>query len=396
MDKKVVFLLSIFLMSANIFGSGWHIAEEILPGTFSQGNFSFNGSVGIGTTNPARDLTLNSGSTDTHLLIQTDNSGSAINDGFDLVSYTDGSSAVWNYEEGELIFGTNNSRRITITDSGNVGIGTTTPSKKLDILGDTKVTGSLIVMRNQSNDFGAIYAQNYDNSSAAGTGYVWSLANASGSKFQAAKLIAKRGNNEFNHGILTFNLRTATNADSPVMTIVGSDTDSTANVGIGTTTPADRLHVSGGIVRFERIGKNISFNPNYGGLNQKATLELSSGMDFSLYQGSNENFFINGTSRKVGIGTTSPGAILEIKGNTLTNNVLDLTAKDGEQMLNFNTLSSHPFIEMFQDGGTNVTIKLDTNGDSYFTGGNVGIGTTDPGIRLLKLNKIPPGSILGS
>ena len=40
---------------------------------------------------------------------------------------------LWNSKPGTLVFGTNNIQRMTITSAGDIGIGTTSPSKKLDL-----------------------------------------------------------------------------------------------------------------------------------------------------------------------------------------------------------------------------------------------------------------------
>jgi hypothetical protein len=47
------------------------------------------------------------------------------------------------YKAASLIFGTNNAPRMTIDDSGNVGIGTSSPAYKLDVNGTGRFTGAL-------------------------------------------------------------------------------------------------------------------------------------------------------------------------------------------------------------------------------------------------------------
>lgn len=86
--------------------------------------------------------------------------------------------------------------RMTITSSGNVGIGTTSPSYRLHVSGDAGITGSLYL--------------------SGGTRYI--------------------GTSNSNNLIL----RTA-NTDRLVIT-------SSGDVGIGTTSPSSRLHVTGSIL----------------------------------------------------------------------------------------------------------------------------------------------------
>ena len=45
--KKFLLILTLIFSSFFVFGSGWHIAEEIFPGSFQSGNFIFNGTVSI-------------------------------------------------------------------------------------------------------------------------------------------------------------------------------------------------------------------------------------------------------------------------------------------------------------------------------------------------------------
>jgi len=56
--------------------------------------------------------------------------------------------------------------KMTISTDGNVGIGTTTPSYKLDVVGDTHCSGDVYIGNNNNNDFGGrIYfgGTHYDN-----------------------------------------------------------------------------------------------------------------------------------------------------------------------------------------------------------------------------------------
>ncbi len=84
------------------------------------------GNVGIGTTNPVRILTVNGGASTSHIILHNTTSGSSIADGLDLAM--DGTdSQIWNYENGYISLGTNNTERVRVDSAGSVSIGTTNP-----------------------------------------------------------------------------------------------------------------------------------------------------------------------------------------------------------------------------------------------------------------------------
>ena len=94
----------------------------------SNGNTYVAGYLGIGNTSPIYKVTVTDGS-------------------FALHNSTDSKYWVMNYNSNGNYFNINEggTARLAIANGGNVGIGTTTPSAKLDVVGNVEVTGNTAV-----------------------------------------------------------------------------------------------------------------------------------------------------------------------------------------------------------------------------------------------------------
>ena len=173
----------------------------------------------------------------------------------------------------------------------------------------------------------------------------------------------------------------------------------TGNVGIGTTSPDTKLHVNVASTADYVINANSRLKvkgdgtlwwgaaADYGKLTWdtgKAVVRSEIGKALSLgANGSQDTIYIN-TSQNVGIGTTSPSAKLEVNGQTVINST-GLT--EGFQWFNdtneiFSLEDTSGAGELLLLSSNSVKVKLNANGNSYFNGGNVGIGTTSPSAKL--------------
>jgi hypothetical protein len=90
--------------------------------------------------------------------------------------------------------------------------------------------------------------------------------------------------------------------------------------------------------------------------------------------------YIDHTNQRLGIGTTSPSAKLEVNGQTVINST-GLT--EGFQWFNdtneiFSLEDTSGAGELLLLSSNSVKVKLNANGNSYFNGGNVGINNTSP------------------
>ena len=253
-----------------------------------------NGNVGIGTTSPGSKLHVQSSGLGDTGGIRITNSGAGGDD------YRIWPTATANGEgAGKLIFTNNGGNRLTLDGSGNVGIGTTDPTYKLEVAstGDGLLSlkgATKPVMRFMvgTSTVGTIQAQ--ENTSLNVSAY----------------------------GTSSLNLQTAGTA--PRLTILTG-----GNVGIGTTNPSATLHLSsaspyiylddtsttGTLTRFQIINGDVG-----------TTQSTSFGFNNTSGTATLDVLTIN-EAGNVGIGTTSPGSLLEIEGatNSSTSNLLRLS-----------------------------------------------------------------------
>jgi hypothetical protein len=93
------------------------------------------GKVGIGIANPLSLLHIYGASN--RIKLANSNTGSLAGDGIQLGSVSDGAldCEIWNWENGYLRFATNSTETMRIIANGNIGIGTTAPTSKLQVVG---------------------------------------------------------------------------------------------------------------------------------------------------------------------------------------------------------------------------------------------------------------------
>ena len=189
-----------------------------------------SGNVGIGTTSPGKELDVHGAGTVEARLLSTDGGDTALLFG-DSVDSVRASVAYVTSQDRLDLRGYNNSTRMSINSSGNVGIGTTSPSAPLEI--STSVNTEALRL---SANFTAGNQETYI--TAVDTG---------DSSILAAIGLGSTGGSNDNDGAITFRTTTASSSSIPAAKVTISRD---GNVGIGTESPSRPLDVATGGARF--------------------------------------------------------------------------------------------------------------------------------------------------
>ena len=262
---------------------------------------------------------------------------------------------------GRIQFRTNGSEAMRIDSSGNVGIGSTTPNAKITL----KRSGAGLLA---NGDDGTVVA-----------------------------LIADTTGSVLTYGTYTSHPVTFKTANGERMRI-----DSSGNVGIGTSSPDTKFHVSGGNARIagtETSGSFIDINASNTG-SDGATLGVSyygSGSygPLKFTTGGSERMRIDSSGNLL-VGKTSAGA--SSVGFEARANGFNAFTRDGSQPLEVRRLTSDGvLIDLRKDSTSVGSIGVSGGNNPYFSSGvanHGGLIFSDGGASTPQMNPLSSGSTL--
>ena len=299
-----------------------------------------NGNIGIGTTSPSSKLHVYNG----EAIIATSTDGLKL-------SYSVGNSSGiidTAFSDNNLEFRTNGTTKMWIANAGNVGIGTTSPDKKLEVFGDIKISGG---------DYNGLFFEN-----ASGTTKTLLYQHASYDALVIKDIV--------------------NNADRVTFKNNG-------NVGIGTTNPSYKLEVHDNTTDTHRI-RVINGNTGQSGLDlinsqQYTRLIAVNNKPFYVYdQTANSELFTIKSGGNVGIGATSPSTKLHLADASDVYLTLESTSADTAEEVavkynNYSTGGNYWWAGLNQSAnyslaygtaysGANVKMEISTAGDATFGG----------------------------
>ena len=247
---------------------------------------------------------------------------------------------IYRHNSNSLAFGTDNSEKMRILANGNVGIGTTSPTEKLDIYSDSN---AVIRLESAGGGVGML---------DVGTDFT------------------------INNRINTNLIFKTSNAERMRITNNGS-------VGINTSSPNERLSLKNNGDIGISLENTADISGNYWKLWQD-NWNGSSNFTFNINYGGTD-FLTATTDGKIGIGITNPGSPLTVKSNSVSSQSSGISIQANGSTDDIIRLAEKSDnggrFHMFKNGVEKIAFHTDGT-SSHISEGNVGIGTASPGYKF--------------
>ena len=286
--------------------------------------------VGIGTTNPTEELHIygtapdiqieSTSSTNASQLLFKNNVGNfsfigKVGSAYNNISYptfSPNSLSIYNIDNSNLIFGTNNLERFRVSGGGNVGIGTTNPTSKLTVSGDALINGLTVgrggnaEITNTAIGFSALQSNTTTGYYNTGIGWNSLVNNTIGSGNVAMGILSLYNN-------IAGNDNTATGSQSLQFNTTGSNNTAMGSLSLWKATGSSNVAVGAGAGLSITTGSKNTILGSYTG-NQNGLDIRTSSNNVVLSDGDGNIRFYANSSGNVGLGTTNPTSALTVVG----------------------------------------------------------------------------------
>ena len=295
----------------------------------SNGDTTFTNNVGIGTAAPKRHLHINGGNETVKIQLTNSTTGSSTDgEGFQIGIAADGTANLEQRENADLVFYTNNSPRMLINSSGNVGIGNVNPAS----YGSPKtlISGADLTLTLMGTG-------STNNSSFAGIKF--RVAGSSTGDYTKAGIFSRREGG-YNDLSLIFALNTTADASSVSIADEKMRISSNGNVGVGDINPDARCVV----YRQTQFASNNVFAVKSDAGSTKST-----------------KFMVDGDG-KIGIGTDSPSQLLHLEDTSAFIALTDSADSGDAGILFRNTAGSNRGTITYSFTDDVIKFRASTNG----------------------------------
>ena len=320
---------------------------------------SINNEVGIGTTSPSAKLHVNGS---TLLVTQGNETGLSINNDTYIYKIGDISGG-----ENQSFMEIDSANQKTIFNNTNVGIGTTSPSRKLQVVGTDGVAKFYYNSSFTNAQYSAVDIGMMTSGTAAngfGPKITFRMGGNGFDGFAAGTIGTIRNGADNSHNL---NFGTSSNGNmSTKMTITN-----VGQVGIGVTSPVAGLDVlTGGLAGNFYSSQSTGLQVKGGGNGQDIARFLNS---------SGSTVATLDTNGRLGIGTTSPSEALDVNGTVDLNNLKISTSQGSDGQVLTSTGSGIAWENVSVSGflpttGGTMTGDIRFNDNVYARFGSTGTG----------------------